>query len=70
MGEKLYSDPRWWDNPAPKSSACRNCKFYQGSLKCEKYAQKIPIDVLNKSFLGTKQFDENYCSHRVMKNRS
>lgn len=65
MEKKPYSDPRWWDNPMPKSSACGNCKFYQGFLKCEKYNPKIPMAILDKSFPGTEEFDENYCPHRT-----
>lgn len=65
MYEEPYSHPRWWDNPMPKASACGNCKFYQGFLKCEKYDSKIPMDILDRSFPGTENFDEAYCPYRT-----
>lgn len=65
MEKRPYSDHRWWDNPMPKDSACGRCKFYHGFLKCEKYEPTIPTDILDKSFLGTVTFDENYCPYRT-----
>lgn len=65
MEKKPYSDSRWWDNPMPVDSACGNCRFYQGFLKCEKYSPKIPMNILDKSFPGTAEFDENYCTYRT-----
>ncbi|MCI8748492.1 MAG: hypothetical protein HFH67_11625 [Lachnospiraceae bacterium] len=67
MEKKLYSDPRWWDNPMPKSSLCPECIYWQGFLKCDKYEQKVPMEVLDKSFPGTENFDENYCPYRTEK---
>ena len=65
MEKKLYSDHRWWDNPMPKSSLCAECKYWQGFLKCDKYEQGIPDKIRKKSYIGTEDFDENYCIHRA-----
>ena len=62
---KPYSDSRWHDNPMPKSSLCAECKYWRGFLKCDKYETKVPREILDKSFPGTEDFDENYCPHRV-----
>lgn len=65
MGEGLYSDRRWHDNPMPRSSLCGECKYWRGFLKCDKYEQGIPGEIRRKSYSGTEDFDENYCPYRV-----
>ena len=65
MEKELYSDRRWWDNPMPKSSMCAECKYGRGFLKCDKYETKVPREILDKSFPGTENFDENYCPYRA-----
>ncbi len=64
MDKKLYSDPRWWDNPMPKSSLCGKCVYWRGFLKCDKYEDRIPDEIRKKSYVGTENFDENYCPYR------
>ncbi len=64
--KKLYSDPRWWDDPKPRSSLCGTCKYDLGFLKCVKHGE-IPIGLLRKSFPGCEGFDENYCQYREEK---
>lgn len=49
----------------PKSSLCAECKYWQGFLKCDKYEQGIPDKIRKKSYIGTEDFDENYCIHRA-----
>lgn len=67
MEKKLYSDPRWWDNPMPKSNLCPECIYWQEFLGCDKYKPEIPMEILKKSFPGTEDFDENYCPYRTEK---
>ena len=61
---KSYEDKRWHDNPGLVPSLCNQCKNWNGRGKCKKYAPKIPDKIMDKSYLGTEQFDENYCLYR------
>ena len=70
MKKKSYSDPRWWDNPTPISSLCGKCRYWHGFGKCDKYETKVPQEILNKSFPGTENYDENYCPYREEKSVS
>ena len=63
--KKPYSDRRWWDNPMPISSLCGDCLHWHVFGKCDKYETKVPREVLDKSFPGTENFDENYCPYRA-----
>lgn len=64
MSKKPYSDPRWWDNPGFIFSLCDSCK-YGPSGRCSKYpGGETPKELLDKSFPGTENFDENYCPYR------
>lgn len=67
MWEEPYSHPRWWDNPMPVSSLCEKCEYCRRGVTCEKYPLQIPDELYDKSFPGTDEFDENYCSYRVEK---
>ena len=67
MEEKSYSDRRWWDNPMPVSSLCDKCIHWKGFGKCEKFKDKVPREILEKSFPGTRNFDEGYCKNRKQK---
>lgn len=67
MEKKPYSDRRWWDNPMPIFSLCGKCKHWRGRDKCDKYDSIIPEKVMDKSFPGTEEYDENYCPYRTEK---
>ena len=68
MWEKPYSHPRFWDNPMPVFSQCRDCRYWHGRGKCDKYEpDRVPEEVMDKSFPGTEEYDENYCPYREEK---
>lgn len=70
MEKKPYSDRRWWDNPMPISSLCNICENWLGRGKCKKYQDKVPREILEKSFPGTERFEEDYCEYRKEKDIS
>ena len=70
MEKKPYSDHRWWDNPMPISSLCNSCENWLGRVKCKKYEDEVPREILNKSFPRTENFKENYCEYRKEKDTS
>lgn len=66
--EKLYSDKRWWVDPGAISSQCGECKHWQGYCKCDCYDPEVPREILDKSFPGTEEYDENYCPYIEIQN--
>lgn len=67
-----YSDKRWWIASKPLDSGCNFCQFYYGFGKCEKYPDKIPRDILDKSFPEPGKEDKfpEYCDFRKEKKES
>lgn len=63
---KPYSDKRWWVASKPLDSGCNFCKLYLGNVKCEKYPEGIPGNVLDKSFPKPGREDKfpEYCKFR------
>lgn len=59
-----YSDKRWHDNPGFVPSLCNSCSNWLGRGKCKKYMPKIPNEIMDKSFPGMEEFDEDYCEYR------
>ena len=52
---------RFTQNPGTQFSNCNKCDLYLGRAKCEKYPDKIPNEILDKSFIKD---DYSYCEYR------
>ncbi len=46
MKGKLFSDPRWHEDPGFVDVLCNSCKHYQGDCKCDAYPDGIPRPLL------------------------
>lgn len=66
---KPYSDRRWWDAPKAIRSECGDCVNYYGYLKCKKYPDGAPKEVINQSFPGTEEYNKNYCDMKKLKKK-
>lgn len=64
MGQKPYSDRRWYEAPGWIESECCTCQFDQGFAKCDKYPEGIPREILDSSFPGTEEYKKKYCKYR------
>lgn len=60
MGEKPYSDARWWDNPRPISPQCNGCKhligLQDGKLICKAFPIGIPNEIGSNKILHDKPY--------------
>lgn len=66
MEKKPYSDSRWRDNPQLITSQCSFCLHWHGFGKCDKLGI-VSQDILDKSFLGSKNYDPEYCKYKEIK---
>lgn len=48
---RLYSSPRWWDNPLPKTHApvCEGCKHYHIYPNCDAFPNEMKAEDLKWS---------------------
>ncbi len=51
---KPYSDPRWWDNPKPRTLRCSYCKhndLESPDAVCAAFPDGIPREILKEDVL-------------------
>lgn len=56
MGNKPYSDSRWWDNPQPKDIQCDSCVHHRGGIQCDAFPDGIPRELLTVSITHNKPY--------------